>query len=284
MSAHALPESLSLGPVRLRVADAGRSLGFYRDLVGLEVIDETPRRIALGADGEILLDLDVDPAARPRPRGSTGLFHAAILLPERADLAATVDRLHAAGARFGASDHLVSEALYLWDPDGNGLEIYRDRPRDEWRWQGGQVAMDTLPLNLTDLLGKRLPGAGRIMPPGTRIGHVHLMVGDLAAARRFYVDTLGFDLVSTYPGALFVSAGGYHHHLGLNIWESADGGPPPDGSVGLLGFEVRLPDAAAVEALAARLAAAGIAVERTDGGFAVRDPWQNRLDIVAGAG
>lgn len=281
MNPHALPESLSLGPVRLRVADARRSLGFYKDLIGLDVIAEEPGAIALGAGGETLLDLAVDPAATPKPRGSTGLFHAAILVPERSDLAATVERLREGGARFGASDHLVSEALYIWDPDGNGIEIYRDRPRSEWRWNGERVAMDTLPLNIPDLLGKRAPGTGRIMPPGTKIGHMHLQVGDLFTARRFYIETLGFDLVATYPGALFVSAGGYHHHLGLNIWESADGGPAPKGSVGLLGFEVRLPDATAIEAVASRLGEAGIAIERTERGFSVLDPWRNRLDFVA---
>jgi catechol 2,3-dioxygenase len=280
MTPQPLPQNLSLGPVRLRVADAGRALGFYRDLLGLELVDDTPDRIGLGAGGETLLELEIDAAATPKPRGSTGLFHAAILLPERNDLAATVERLRGAGARFGASDHLVSEALYLWDPDGNGIEIYRDRPRSEWRWQDGRVALDTLPLNIPDLLGKRPPGEGRIMPAGTKIGHVHLQVGDLEAARRFYIETLGFDLVATYPGALFVSAGGYHHHLGLNIWESADGAPPPKGSVGLLGFEVRLPDSSAVEALANRLGAAGIPVERMERGFAVLDPWRNRLDVV----
>jgi catechol 2,3-dioxygenase len=276
-----LPANLSLGPVRLRVADKARALGFYRDRLGLSVLSEHDDRVALGAGTETVIDLLVDGMAKPKPRGSTGLFHAAILLPDRSDLAAMVARLRANATRFSASDHLVSEALYLWDPDGNGIEIYRDRPRGAWRWSGGRVAMDTLPLNFADLLTVlSAGGADAPMPAGTRLGHMHLQVADLEQAHGFYVETLGFELVCTYPGALFVSAGGYHHHLGLNIWESADGAPPPVGAAGLIDYEVRLPTGADVEALAARVTERGAPIERTARGFVTADPWNNRLVIV----
>ena len=230
----------------------------------------------LGAPGEPFLELHGDRSAPPLNRRATGLYHFAILMPTRADLARSLRRI--AEARWpldGASDHLVSEALYLSDPDGNGIEIYRDRPREHWRRREGRLEMATIPLDLDTLLVES-GDASASVPPGTTIGHVHLQVADLDEAERFYSGALGLDVtVRGYPGALFVSAGGYHHHLGLNTWHSAGAPPPPPGSVGLRSFEVRLPDRAAFEHTFERVRAAGIEGETVDGGVLVRDPSGN---------
>lgn len=280
-----LPDALTLGPVRLRVRDAARSLAFYRDVIGLTPLGSEDGIVRLGAGTRTLVELEEAPNAPARPRGTPGLFHVAILMPDRAALAVVLKRLIARGVRLGASDHIVSEALYLDDPDGNGIEIYRDRRRDEWFWQAGTIAMATEPLDLRNLLADapaEVP-AGTPMPDGTVVGHVHLQVGDLAAARRFYVNELGFDITTErYPGALFVSAGGYHHHLGLNVWHSQGRGPAPAGALGLVHYSVVLPDSAAVVKLRERLAADGQATTAIEGGFAVADPWGTTAHVVAG--
>jgi catechol 2,3-dioxygenase len=226
----------SMGAVRLVVADLDRLRDFYRDAIGLSELPPEDGTVRLGTDGEPIIDLVGEPDAPPRTHGTSGLFHLAILVPSRQDLARALQRVAEAGWRLsGASDHLVSEALYLSDPEGNGIELYRDRPREEWPVRDGVIQMDTLPLDLDGVLGDlRREDANAGMPPGTRIGHVHLNVGDLAAAEAFYSGALGFDVtVRGYPGALFVSAGGYHHHLAFNTWKSKDGGPTPDGYAGL---------------------------------------------------
>src|SRR4051812_31941684 len=181
--------------------------------------------------------------APPRPPGTTGLFHLAILVPTRVELARAARRVMRFGwSLTGASDHLVSEALYLNDPEGNGIEIYRDRPREEWRYdERGEMQMATIPLDLDGVMGELAPDANGDagMPAGTRTGHVHLQVSELPAAEEFYEHGLGFDVtVRSYPGALFVSAGGYHHHIGMNTWTSQGGSPPPPGSRGLDWFQV----------------------------------------------
>ncbi|MCB4771006.1 VOC family protein [Ancylobacter sp. Lp-2] len=284
-TAPALPASLRMGAVRLRVRDGARSVAFYRDVVGLTPLGTGPEgEIRLGAGGRALVELEVAPGATPRPRGTTGLFHLAILVPDRTALAVVLRRLAAYRVPIGASDHLVSEALYFDDPDGNGIEVYRDRARAEWRWQGGSVAMATEPLDLHRLIAEAptLVPVEQKMPDATVMGHVHLQVGELDAARRFYVGHLGFAITTeSYPGALFVSAGGYHHHLGLNVWQSRRGGPAPEGSVGLVRYEVLLPEAE-IAALRARLVAAGESVEDVAGGFTVADPWATRAAFLAG--
>ncbi len=207
----------------------------------------------------------------------TGLYHLAILVPTRRDLAASLLRL--ARTRWplqGASDHLVSEALYLADPDGNGIEIYRDRPRPEWPRDGEQLQMATLPLDLEDVLGELDGGAEEALPAGTRIGHVHLQVANLPSSEAFYSGMLGFDVtVRGYPGALFVSAGGYHHHIGLNTWHSRDAAAPSPGTIGLRSFEVQFPDEASLRKVLDRVQAAGVHAQRVDGGTLVRDPSGN---------
>ncbi len=229
-----------IGRVRLRVADVDRARSYYEDTIGLREIDG-----ALGADTP-LVELIDDPDAPPAPPGSTGLFHLAILVPDRPSLASAVRRVVASGERFtGASDHFVSEALYLRDPEGNGIEIYRDRPRSEWEYEpSGELRMGTVALDLDSVMRELAREDDGGMPDGTVMGHVHLHVADLRAAEAFYAGQLGLDVtVRSYPGALFLSHEGYHHHIGLNTWQGEGAPPPPPGSRGLEDFELVLPDA-----------------------------------------
>jgi catechol 2,3-dioxygenase len=221
----------------------------------------------------------------PPPPGSTGLYHVAIRYPDRRTLADAVRRVLAAGVRLtGASDHGVSEAIYLRDPDGHGIEIYRDRPREEWAHDGGELRMATLPLDLEDVLGELGPGEGDAngMPAGTTMGHVHLQVAEIPAAEAFYNGSLGLDvMVRLYPGALFLSAGGYHHHLGLNTWQSQGAPPPPEGALGLDRYELVLPSEDDRDAAAGRLGESGDPV-RLDEGVLATDPSGNRVLLTAG--
>ncbi len=214
-------------------------------------------------------------------RGTTGLFHFAILVPSRFDLAQVLARFAATETRLsGAADHGVSEALYLSDPESNGIEIYRDRPSDEWPRTGGQLAMYTEALDLDALLGEAAAVAveSPTLPAGTTIGHVHLHVRDLAEAERFYVGVLGFEEMQRYgPSALFVSAGGYHHRVGLNTWQGEGAPAPPPDATGLRHFVIRLPDRPALERLGERLDRAGWAVETGGTGLSTRDPSGNAM-------
>ncbi len=267
----------TLGSVHLTVSQLGRSREFYERALGLSPVELEDGSIGVGVDrSRPLVVLHGDPTAPPLNRRATGLFHLAILVPSRRDLAFALARL--AEARWpldGASDHLVSEALYLSDPDGNGIEIYRDRPREEWPQRDGRLEMATLPLDLDGVLAE-LEGVSELQrsaPSGTTIGHVHLQVSDLARAEDFYSGLLGFDvMVRGYPGALFVSAGGYHHHLGLNTWHSAGSSPPPPGAIGLRHYEVVLPSVEAFDAVVGRVRSAGVPVAELDDGVIVRDP------------
>jgi catechol 2,3-dioxygenase len=269
------------GAVRLNVADLARVQRFYEQAVGLRPLDRSDDVARLGTDGVVAVELVARPEAGPRPPRTTGLFHLAILLPDRAELARALVRIAGAGWRLsGASDHLVSEALYLSDPEGNGLEIYRDRPRSEWRHDDGEIRMSTLPLNLDGLLADardEAPGADG-MPAGTRIGHVHLNVADLGEAEAFYAGLLGFDVtVRSYPGALFLSTGGYHHHIGLNTWAGQGAPAPPRGSLGLEWFELTLDETRDLVELEERLAAANVEVDRVTEGLRTSDPSGNGL-------
>jgi catechol 2,3-dioxygenase len=276
----------AMGTVRLTVSDLARSRRFYEDALGLRARELDDGALAFGpADRSALVKLTGDASAPALDRRATGLFHLAILVPSRLDLAHALARL--AEARWpldGASDHLVSEALYLSDPDGNGIEIYRDRPREQWRYENGGLQMATLALDLHSLAGE-LGGATALqatVAAGTQIGHVHLQVADVAEAEAFYHGVLGFDVaVRGYPGALFVSAGGYHHHIGLNTWNSAGSSPPAPGSVGLRWFEVLLPSPAELQRVLARVDAAGLATEPVSSdagaGALVRDPSGNAV-------
>ena len=270
------------GRVRLQVADLERSIDWYGRVLGLRVLERSDGSAALGATGadEPLVELVERPGAAPAPRrGRPGLYHYAILLPDRPALGALIRHLSEIRERVGASDHFVSEALYLQDPDGLGIEVYADRPRSEWRHRDRQLEMATEPLDVSGVVGAAGEASWSGMPAGTTMGHVHLHVGDLPAAESFYHEALGLDkVVWSYPGALFLSVGGYHHHLGLNTWAGSSE-PPGEGDAQLLEWEMVLPEARDVEAAASSLEAAGHGVERQASGVVVRDPWGTPLRI-----
>jgi catechol 2,3-dioxygenase len=277
-----IPPGTTIGKVRLRVADIDALAEFYERVVGLRSVEREGELVRLGPEGgEPLIELESAPAAPPPPSFSTGLFHLAILVPDRAELGRSLRRVIEHGWRLtGASDHLVSEALYLDDPEGNGIEIYRDRPREEWgHADGGELRMATLPLDLDSVLSAAGEGerddAG--MPGGTTIGHVHLRVADIPAAEGFYNGELGLEvMVRSYPGALFVAAGGYHHHVGLNTWQSEGAPPPPEGSLGLDRYELVLPDEDERDDAAARVGGTGDPIHLEEGVLAT-DPSGNRV-------
>ena len=279
---HRLPADIRLGRVRLQVQDLDRSVSFYERVLGLRVLSREGAGAVLTAqdDEAPLVELLADAAVQPlRGQRRLGLFHFAILLPDRAALGRFVAHLAAIGARAGASDHLVSEALYLSDPDGLGIEVYADRPRAHWSHRDRQLAMTTEPLDLDDVVraGGGVPWTG--MPRGTAMGHLHLHVGDLSEAATFYHDSLGLDkMVWEYPGALFLAAGGYHHHLGVNTW-AADAPSAGAGDARLLEWEMVLPTGDALDATLRNLEAAGAAVTREAGQAVVRDPWGTGLRL-----
>ena len=265
MADEALPAATSVGRVALTVSDVAEVAEFYATVVGLSVQDRTDGRVVLGAGETALLELHEDADATVRPRSAAGLFHTAFRVPSRAALGDALARIESSGRFTGAADHLVSEALYCQDPEGNGVEVYWDRPRAEWeRTADGGVRMATDPL---DADGIRAAAAGDdAAPRGTDVGHVHLEVTDLDAARDFYVDGLGMNVRTTYEGAVFLAAGDYHHHVGANVW---NGRSAPASGRGLRWYELVVPDSAALAAVRDRLAAAGYAVESTEDGLAV---------------
>ena len=280
-----IPPDTHIGKVRLRVADIDAMTTFYERVVGLQAVARDGDVVRMGPEGgEPLIELVSAPDAPPAPSFSTGLFHLAILVPDRAELARSLRRIAGAGWRLtGAADHLVSEALYLRDPEGNGIEIYRDRPRDQWGRDNGELRMATLPLDLQDVLDELRDGeATNGMPAGTAMGHVHLQVADIPASEGFYSGALGLDvMVRSYPGALFLAAGCYHHHLGHNTWQSQGAPPPPEGALGLDRYELVLPSAGDVDAAAERLGESGDPV-RVEEGVLARDPSGNRVLLTAG--
>ncbi len=286
MSEFSIHPETRIGPVALTVSDLDRSVRFYTQVIGLRLLSREGNQALLGAEeGRPLLALTGDPAATNKPRRSTGLYHLAILLPSRLDLARWVKHMALNSYHLeGAADHGVSEAFYLADPDDNGIEVYRDRPREEWQRRDGQIVMGTDPLDLDDLLGV-LPlddEEWNGMPPGTRIGHVHLQVGDVGRAVAFYGNALGMDLMARMgPSAGFLSAGGYHHHIGVNTWSGVGAPPPPAGSVGLREFTIELPDAAELERVANHLQESGVAIERQPDGIRLRDPSENHIRLIS---
>jgi catechol 2,3-dioxygenase len=271
-SSAVLPATLRLGAAHLIVTDLDRSVGFYQDAVGLRQHRREDGVAALGTGGEDLLVLHEEPGARPAGRHA-GLYHFALLFPSREELARAVHRLAATRTPIsGASDHGVSEAIYLPDPDGNGIELYADRPRDAWPppGPGERVGMFTRALDVHDLLAT-IAGEEpvRHAGDGLRMGHMHLHVGDIDAARAFYADRLGFEVMVGMPSALFLAAGGYHHHLGVNTWRGEGIGPAPAGTVGLREWTILL-EPGDLDAVRARL-----------GADVVEDPWGMRLRFAA---
>jgi catechol 2,3-dioxygenase len=279
----AIAPETHMGPVELTVADLDRSLDYYARAIGLRELERADGAARVGADGRELLRLVEEPGARPAPH-ATGLFHFALLVPAREDLARWL--AHAARDRVplsGLSDHDVSEALYLRDPDGHGIEIYADRPRSTWEGEVGE-RLTTEPLDVDSLLGvledpATAPFDG--LPAGTTMGHVHFQVADVPEAVGFYRDVIGLDLMASLgASAGFLSAGGYHHHVGVNSWNSRGASPPPPGAAALREATILVPDAAERDAVLARAAEAGTDV--ADG--VVRDPSGNALRIVAERG
>lgn len=273
-----------VGALSLTVSDLARSIEFYRDDIGLALLSHSGSGAILGVGDRLLLELEEVAGAAPWPRGGssyTGLYHLAILLPSRLDLGRWLRHWLDLGHPMpGQGDHLVSEALYLEDPDGHGIEMYRDRPRDQWEWTDGQVRMATDPVDVRGLLDEAdkagQPWNG--LPDGSKLGHMHLQVGDIPQADAFYHGVLGFDVVVSMPTALFLSAGGYHHHIGMNVWHSKVAGPGPAGTVGLRSFTIVFATEEARREVVNRIEAAGLTNTRSaNGDVLVHDPWQNKL-------
>jgi catechol 2,3-dioxygenase len=266
---------LRIGRVTLTARDLARVAAFYQEVIGLQEIGRDGNSVRLGAGGYAFLELQQDTSARLHAPQEAGLFHTAFLLPTRSDLANWVKHIMARKVQLqGASDHLVSEAFYLADPEGNGIEVYTDKPSSTWQWKDGAVAMATIRLNIEELLTSS-KGTWAGAPDDTFIGHVHLQSGDLAKAKAFYEGVLGYDLTTTYPGANFYSTGGYHHHLATNIWNSKGSGPRTDNVTGLKSFEIVATNEKAKEGLLA-------AIERHNMKTnALHDPWNVGIEIAA---
>ena len=285
-----LPGNLSMGTVMLKVGNLGAVSAYYRGALWLEVLAEADGGMYLGRGQVPVVHLAPAPGLQVASRGEAGLFHTAILFEDQASLAVTV----ASAARYdpaafvGSADHLVSEAFYFTDPEGNGIELYYDKPREDWEWEntaaGREVKMASLALSPQAYLREHLTEEALASVPDAAagVGHVHLQVGDTATAEAFYVDTLGFERTAGFHGqALFVSAGGYHHHMAMNVWNSRGAGPRRD-TLGLGEVLIRVPSDDDVDGLADRLKVAGIGSRHTGAELVFEDPWRNRLRVAAG--
>lgn len=288
-----LPDDTSIGHVHLQVSSVGRALEFYQEYLGFRIVQEQADSVSLSANGELPLHiiLAANKDAIPKPKGTTGLYHIAIRFPDRIALSLVFQRLMESEWPFqGFSDHKVSEALYLADPDGNGVELYADRPRKLWPQNDGQIAMTTDPLDVRDLISQAMYDSQKWqgVHPQTDIGHVHLHISDLREGERFYHEIIGFDVTQrTYPGALFLSAGGYHHHIGLNIWAGRGAPAPPPQAVGLKSLSVRFYQTEAWIDVLERLRLAGVKSEGWVGyedtvSFKVSDPFNNSVELTLG--
>lgn len=281
-----LAADTSMGAVTLLVGDLDGMTGYYRDVVTLEVLSSEGDTVTLGRAGRAIVVLRHEPALRHAAPGSAGLFHTAILFETQAALAAALYSVarHAPGTFTGSADHLVSQAFYFTDPEGNGIELYWDRARTEWSWVHGQIEMATLYLDPNAFLGEHLTeeaAAGATAQEAASVGHVHLSVGDVATARAFYVDALGFDETAGLGNqAVFVSAGGYHHHMAMNVWNSRGAGPRMP-ALGLGRVDLALPDADSLGALGERLRDHGFAVRDDGQTLSFDDPWANKILATA---
>ena len=280
-----LPNETSISFVHLRVSNLQRAAAFYHEVIGLVEIGRTATTVLMSSTGTppAQLLLTEDPSAHPRNPFSPGLFHVAWKVGDRASLAAMIRHLAAAKVRLqGFADHGVSEAVYLADSEGNGIEVYRDRPREEWPMSDGRIAMVTDPLDVEGLLEESGGSGAGFQDSRMTIGHVHLQVSDLGRARTFYHDMLGFDVTQdSYPGALFVSAGGYHHHIGLNTWNSLGRTRPDTVTTGLASYGIVLPDAESLAALRARLEEQGMSTAPSpDGSFSVHDSDHLHIELL----
>ncbi|HVH58269.1 MAG TPA: VOC family protein [Vicinamibacterales bacterium] len=278
-----LPEGTHVGAVHLQVTDLQTSMAYYQQVIGLQSYESTPDTAVLGPHGEqhAILHLETRRGLAPARQGALGLYHFAILVPDRPALGRFAVHLTGLGARVGMADHFVSESFYLWDPDGLGIEVYADKPRTGWRHEGRELVMTTETMDVRSVVAsageRRWDGA----PAGTRMGHVHLHVGALDEAERFYHAALGLEkMVWNYPGALFLAASGYHHHLGTNVW--SDEPPARENEARLLEWELVVPRVEVAAAAARSVAAAGYAVEERAGRTTFADPWGTRVRIVSG--
>ncbi|RIJ77748.1 VOC family protein [Nakamurella silvestris] len=282
-----LPSTTHMAGVTLKVADLDGMINFYRDGVGLSLLAQTGPLAVLGRAGTTVVTLEHSPELKHAPAGHAGLFHTAVLFEQEADLAAS---LYSVARRYpraftGSADHLVSKAFYFDDPEGNGLELYWDRPRSEWTWSGGEVQMASLVLDPNRFISQSLtdePTAASVGAAALDIGHVHLKVGDIATGREFYVETMGFEVTANFgTQALFVAAGGYHHHLAMNTWQSHGAGPRFP-ALGLGQVSVAVPAVDDLQALADRLAHRDVPVEYDGAVLTVRDPWENLVRVEVG--
>jgi catechol 2,3-dioxygenase len=279
-----LPADLTMGTVMLKVGDMKLMTDYYQRALGLDVVAEQDGGLYLGRLSTPLVHLSPAPGLNIPGRGEAGLFHTALLFDNQTALAATI----ATAAQYdpqlfaGSADHLVSEAFYFTDPEGNGIELYWDRPREAWSWDGKNVVMDSLALPPQKYLQEHLSESALEGQHGTEagVGHVHLQVGDVQTAHDFYVGTLGFEKTAGWHGqALFVSAGGYHHHMAMNVWNSRGAGPRRD-TLGLGEVLIEVPAGDDVGALADRLKVAGVAAHHTGAELRFEDPWRNRIRVA----
>ncbi|MBM3529613.1 MAG: VOC family protein [Alphaproteobacteria bacterium] len=274
---------LRIGAVGLIARDLELLTNYYTQLLKLTVMERTGRFVRLGTGGVMLLELEHRPDARPDDPSEAGLYHTAFLMPTRADLARWI--LHVAKARVpitGASDHDVSEAIYLDDPEGNGIEVYSDRQADQWRREGKTIFQKTDPLDIDAIIREVDPttAAYPAAPEGLRVGHIHLRVGDTAEAERFYCGGLGMEVTRQRTGATFISSGGYHHHVGANVWHSHGARKRDNNRAGLAWFSVEAENAAMFDATRSAIAATGAPVGAIDGGIETADPWGTRMRLL----
>ncbi|MBB6285132.1 VOC family protein [Geobacillus subterraneus] len=279
MTFHSKPATF-VSQVNIKVENIERSIAFYEQVIGFQVLGRTDRTASFTADGQtVLLFIEQPDNVIPKRGRTTGLYHFAILLPARADLGRVLNHLLRIGYPLqGGADHWVSEAVYLADPDGNGIELYVDRPFSTWRWEKGEVAMSTEPLDVESLIAAGKGEAWHGLPKETLIGHIHLHVSELKRAEQFYTEGLGFDVVNRYGHqALFLSTGKYHHHIGLNTWNGVGAPMPPANSVGLDSFTMMLPDEETKEKVAVQLMKIGASVAEENGSLVTADPSGNRI-------
>lgn len=272
--------NIYVGEVNIKVKSLERALTFYQNLMGFLVLEKTDRKAALSTDGKTtLVTLEQPENVIAKEDRMSGLYHFAILLPSRADLSVFLRHFLGTGYPLGAADHYVSEALYITDPDGNGIEVYRDRPSNEWTWKDGLVDMATVELDGNSILAES-DAEWKGLPAGTVMGHIHLHVGDLQKAEEFYTKGLGFEVVSHYPQAVFLSTGKYHHHIAINTWQGVGAPTPPANSVGLNWYTLVFPDDAVRETAMSRLNQLGAIVEKEADYFVTSDPAGNKIRLI----